>query len=1002
MSKNNQHSRRDVLALLGSATAFGLMPSEIAAQQTEVVGEIPETAYTVADTVWPYLGGNHRVRMHVAKAGAVVRASIPWRRVDPNPEQKAVLVFNAQDVAVQNVFVERIAAFAGEIYFEAATAGDYFLYFLPHKEVRDRHSAIGPKGQYLAPQSLANAGWLQQAKNSIAAKAKVPLALVIEFEARSVRDSFFPMEVPASEDEVAKMRQHFPGPALLFAEDRQHPIKMYEQLPLRWVRQGPLKTFSATALRGEFYVMQLGIYAGADSGVTAEKVALQFHDLVAPNGERIAGPAWMCLNTDGVDVAGKSFHKEVHADAGKVLPLWCGVQVPMNCKPGIYKGTITAGMSHGPLTVEVALEVKADFIRARGDDLPEHLSRIAWLNSDIGVEGTRTAPYTPLELQERAVNCLGRTVTFGESGFPASIKVKNEELLAAPIELKVYKGVRALDWKSRSSVTHSDDAVVVLKSSSTADGFELDVETTMEFDGGTECEVTLRALRSGLVAEIALEIPYFKNKVPYAVGMNLQGGYRPAAWQWKWSDQKPGWKEQGSNLEYFLWLGSVESGLFCRLKSPLLDWRNDGKGGASFSESGERVEFRATAGARLLHTGEVMHFSFRLLPTPVKPLDPNHWNYRYAHTYQPPEELKALDATVINIHQGKRPNLYINYPFLNLDLLGPYVNEAHSLNMKVKLYYTMRELTTWLPELWTFRSLGDEIYRVGGTQGQGNPQLDFWLQEHLHSEYSPGWIEQLSNGEIDSSLRIKSDSRLANFYLEGLKWLVENVPIDGLYLDEIGYSRSTMQRVRRVLQQREGAMIDMHGNHDWWSCNCPIAYYMEHLPYIDRLWLGEGFNPELPADFWLIEMSGLPFGLSSDLLEHPNPWRGMLFGMTDRALYTGPSPTPIWNLWGSFGIESAEMIGWWNDAAVVKTKNDAVFATAYVKPGKCLIAVASWSKKDEELKLEMDWAKLGMDSARAKLTAPALDGMQPLQHFSPGQTLNVTAGKGYLLLLEQA
>lgn len=26
-------------------------------------------------------------------------------------------------------------------------------------------------------------------------------------------------------------------------------------------------------------------------------------------------------------------------------------------------------------------------------------------------------------------------------------------------------------------------------------------------------------------------------------------------------------------------------------------------------------------------------------------------------------------------------------------------------------------------------------------------------------------------------------------------------------------------------------MIDLHGNRDWWSCNSPIGYYMEHLPY---------------------------------------------------------------------------------------------------------------------------------------------------------------------------
>jgi len=746
--------------------------------------------------------------------------------------------------------------------------------------------------------------------------------------------------------------------------------------------------------------MQLGVYATSDSGIAAETISLQFSDLINPAGERIPSAAWACLNTHGMDVAGNPFQKEVRIDAGKVLPLWCGVQVPLDCKPGIYKGNVVASMKQGPLAIEVELQVKADFIRAGGDDQPSRLSRTAWLNSTIGTEQTRTAPYTPLRLDQRTVHCLGRTVTFGENGFPSSIKVNEDELLTAPIGLDISNGQRTAEWKSKSQIVRSDDAAVVFKSISQADGFGLEVETTIEFDGGMGFDVTLRNSRDRNVSNIALEIPYAKNKVPFAVGMNLRGGNRPASWQWKWSDQKPGWKEQGSNLEYFLWLGSVQSGLFCRLKSPLIDWQNDGNGGVTFAESSDTLRFRASTGARSLQSGQVMHFSFRLLPTPVKPLDPDRWKYRYAHAYQPPAYLKSLDATVINIHQGKLPNLYINYPFLNLDLLGPYVSEAHELGMKVKLYYTMRELTTWLPELWTFRSLGDELYRVGGTQGQGNPQLDFWLQEHLHSEYSPGWIEQLSTGEIDSSLRIKSDSRLANFYLEGLKWLLDNVPIDGLYLDEIGYNRSTMQRVRRVLQRRAGAMIDMHGNHDWWSCNCPIGYYMEHLPYIDRLWLGEGFDPEWPPDFWLIEMSGIPFGLSSDLLEHPNPWRGMLFGMTDRALYSGPSPTPIWKLWGEFGIAESAMFGWWQAESPVSTKHGQVLATVYVKANKCLIAIASWSKQTETIRLQIDWSKLGMDPEKATITAPALDGLQEQQNFSRNQSLSVSPGKGYLLLIE--
>jgi len=38
-----------------------------------------------------------------------------------------------------------------------------------------------------------------------------------------------------------------------------------------------------------------------------------------------------------------------------------------------------------------------------------------------------------------------------------------------------------------------------------------------------------------------------------------------------------------------------------------------------------------------------------------------------------------------------------------------YIDEAHRMGMKVKIYYTVRELSNFAPELFALRSLGDEI-----------------------------------------------------------------------------------------------------------------------------------------------------------------------------------------------------------------------------------------------------------------------------------------------------
>ena len=53
-------------------------------------------------------------------------------------------------------------------------------------------------------------------------------------------NSFFPMEVTAAADEVARLVAAHPGrPFLVFPEDRRNPIRMFDQLPLRGTDRGP-------------------------------------------------------------------------------------------------------------------------------------------------------------------------------------------------------------------------------------------------------------------------------------------------------------------------------------------------------------------------------------------------------------------------------------------------------------------------------------------------------------------------------------------------------------------------------------------------------------------------------------------------------------------------------------------------------------------------------------------------------------------------------------------
>jgi hypothetical protein len=384
--------------------------------------------------------------------------------------------------------------------------------------------------------------------------------------------------------------------------------------------------------------------------------------------------------------------------------------------------------------------------------------------------------------------------------------------------------------------------------------------------------------------------------------------------------------------------------------------------------------------------------------TPFKPLDTkSHFRTRYYHAYKPIEEVVKTGANTINIHHANEINPYINYPFLRSKEMKDYIDDAHRRGLKVKIYYTIRELSNRAVEIFALRSLGDEIFSRGPGGGFS------WLQEHLSQDYIAAWfVPQLKDAAIINS----GMSRWHNYYLEGLDWLAKNVGIDGLYIDDVAYDRTTMKRVRKILDRnRPAALIDLHSANqfnmrDGYASSANL--YLEHLPYINRLWFGEYFDYNSPPDYWLIEISGIPFGIMGEMLQDGgNPWRGMIFGMTNRLPWSGKNPAHLWKVWDEFGIDDSQMLGYWSPNCPVRTDNKDVLATAYVKKGSALVSVASWAKDLVNCKLEVDWKGLCLDPEKARLYAPAIQDFQEETAFKPTDKIPIEPGKGWLLILNE-
>ena len=970
---------------------------------------------------WSEKLGNHRAVVRVARKADAVWAHIPWRRRDGQPERKAVHVYDAAtSQRVKNVVRIDVNREFGDIAFQPTSGpGDYHVHYLPLRAEGWAHS---PKIHYVQPRATADAAWLAKhrlAKAQLAGDAwrKLPKATVVAIEAINEFHRFDPMEVVATAEETKALLAKHPEPYLLFPENRRHPIRMTDDLPLRWVRRGPSTALSGQARRGEFYAFQIGVYAARKA---IGDLAVEIGGLRSDQGAAIPASAFHSFNTRGTDWLGRPIARTVSVPKGKVQALWFGVQVPNDAAPGTYRGTVAIRPKGAKESVvKLSLAVSADVLADGGVGDLWRMARLKWLDSTIGLDDEVVAPYTPLTVRGRTVGCLGREVRVGPTGLPESIVSrfprtvdrvdgKPRELLAGPVAFVVETAGGAVAWAGgKPKPTRTAPGAVLWEARNRAAGLTMTCKAKMEADGYTNFAVLLAADRATAVKDIRLDIPIRRDVATYMMGFGRKGGLRPKEWKWRWDIGR---------AHNMVWLGDVNAGLQCRLKESTdawnigtlhatgipQSWANGGKGGATVAEQGDAVTLRATSGPRTIEAGETLDFRFAFLITPLKPLDPAHWAQRYYHYHMPVvpvAKVAASGATIINCHHGNELNPHINYPFPRADALAAYVKEAHAKGIKVKIYYTVRELSNYVAELWALRSLGHEVFTDGGGGGHS------WLQEHLVSHYGAAWHQPLGNGRVDAAIRTVGLSRWHNYYLEGLGWLVRNVGIDGIYLDGIGYDREIMKRVRKVMDRaRPGCLIDFHNGNTFGYRDLrmsPVNKHMEHLPYINSLWFGEGFDYDESPDYWLVEISGIPFGLFGEMLQRGgNPWRGMVYGMTSR-LGWGGDPREMWKVWDGFGIADARMFGYWDPACPVKASHEDVLATAYVRKGRTLVAVASWAKEPVECTLEIDWRALGLDSKKATLFAPKIPRFQPPALFLPTDSIPFGIGRGWLLVLDE-
>lgn len=856
----------------------------------------------------------------------------------------------------------------------------------------------------------------------------------------TVSEEDSPMRKVASPSAVQKLLQENPSIGYFcFTENRMNDIRLRDALPEHWLERNPESRlfFQGNCMPGEFYTWQIGIYAAYN---TLDDISVRFSDFTSGNGKRIKSSAMRCFNLGGVDTNGQKFQKKISIPEGEVQPLWIGMDVPTDAN-GTYKGKVTVTANGKPVTINTELTVQGNTIVNNGDNEGWRKTRLRWLDSQIGEAKVPTAPYTSVKINKDKISYLGGTLELAPSGLPRQIITRYNQAnqlddaasnLLLNDEMRFVIETEAGEETLSSGhikVTEKTDAYIKWTVERKNKNFEVTCNGVFNFDGFADYKLRVKALRPIQVKDIRMEVPYTAYASKYMMGLGHKGGFRP--------DSLINWNWDVNRHQDKIWMGNVNAGLnFCFMDEnyvrPLVNiyyalgklnlpasWGNENKGGIRITpEQKEEVCLTAYSGERNMLANTVLNYNFHILITPVKPINLSaqaterfyHSNSDISTNYIP--EAKKAGATMINIHHKKDIYPFINYPYYDEAVpdLKQFTADANKQDLQVRVYYTTRELTVKIPELWALRSLGSEVIHDG--PGKDARTLihkngpNEWLNKNLTTHFIPAWYNAFKEGkyagDMDISVITTPDSRWNNYYLEGLDWMIKNLGVDGAYIDDSALDRQTLQRARRVMDaDGKRRLIDIHSwNHmnEWAGYANSLHLYMELLPYIDRIWIGEGFYDANPSDFWLVEISGIPFGMMSESLNTENPFRGMTFGMLPRLPWSG-NPVPLWNLWDQFGMKTATMRGFWETNNPIKLDNENLKATIYTNGDKAMLVIANWTDLPQKGNISIDKNLLGFTP-----TSFTLPEIQNIQWGGKMRNLNnceILGRSGLIILLDK-
>ena len=801
----------------------------------------------------------------------------------------------------------------------------------------------------------------------------------------------------------------------IYCLDRKTVVKdYYDYSILEGLKEG--REFSFTTSRYGYYVVQLLVLPS----YTSKGLEVTTSPLYGVDKE--IDKAVICFNTQGVDVKGERFERKLPLNEGELKPVFFGFNFE-KADLGAYHTEVTIGDQR----VKLNFELTDELVFNEGYDKGTTLARLNWLNSTAYRDKKIMPGYEAIVSEKNALHFTGKKVTFTSDGlidnvesyFGESNSLEEEvttTLFSRPLEL--YFEGQKVKYNKVKLATRTNRAIV--QGDGRSEKLKVEINAKATYEGVFYYDVKVTAEEDAIIPNVKLNL-YF-NEPKYLVGLGKEGGKLSENVEYKWSVERP-----CGNV----FIGNVNCGAVVRFTDaekhvtpiynlyketpyavPKDTWDNYGKGGISLIRTNEGATLSAYTGRKIIKKGESIHLYFDVALTPFKPislkeifgnrLGQDGVELTYASMIN---RAKQDGIKYISLRNAGELNPYINYPFDKVEELKALALEAHKNGLGLGISYGLRDLSTKARETFVYKALGDEIIYRGNSEedilteylGKGATEAD--KITYLHGAVGMG---------KDMSFYTVPRSRMDNFFVAGVDYLINYADLDSISMKNPSISRTTMERVAKCVSSKKSGtgVIELGISNRYNEKNGyvnSLNAYVDVLPFINMLYVGNGFDFSRDPDYVLTEISGILYGMIADSHVSAGITRSLIYGMMpkygdDEAVSRALGD--VNKLFKDFDIENAELKGFWDKSNPVKVDNDKVYCTTYIN-GDNMIAIF-YNANDKTTTFEVGVEnKFGYTTLGKKVRAPEIEGLQEGRKINFGKPLKLKANHGLIVYVKK-